>query len=1172
MPGRQKYNFYAVSNGRDVGIYTNWPQAGDSVLGYANAKYKGYITYDEAKLAMESSGFEDFNVFDGQNTYSKLEYEENKQAINTTETHELNEKNQSPNINERVASASSNINENKMTIPTAPGRGEGETFATVYIDGSCIGNGAQSAIAGYGVYWGEDHPWNGSFSLSVEDGPTNNKAELKAAIKAIEIAHANNIERLEINSDSKYVVLGVTQWSKQWIRNGWKNSSGDAVKNKQEWIELLNLANDERMKILWKHIPGHKGIPGNEAADKLALKGATSQTADQKNIHISHDENKDQQESSTAAINVCQDKIKNRQPSNHTVTDRKILHFNHEENSNQHDHQSPQPKILIIPKKTEQQNNKDIKMVEVKLNVTPKKTVLIDHADTPVPGSINGSYIKDRKTNQQIPDVKKVKRDQQIHSDEDNQVFQIMKNMQAVLETVLLEIHQSKEEHQKYKQEVSKQLQAISSKQENFVEVLANIPEEVSNEVGKCIDRLINQRSTSAGTSVSLCTEQIGGIQAGISDLQRNINNKFNTFKSTIQKMEETCNKLKHDTEISDTAHRRHYDEIQLVSQQIYESMSDMKKENQKTRENITEIEKTLCALTEPGEFQLAKKPSTQDSNEKKNTAQQPNTPIFIEMEEDDAVTFPKTVTSSNSSVNTEIEQIIAETTKKTTENILKAPINDRERNENMPFVSTKKQKVYLIGDSIVGQINVPTLGKSTDTFVRRLKAPKIQDIKQYTNEMKDAKVIIVHTGINNLREKEDTTMCINSLIEILTGLKDASPDAKISVSKIIPVGDHDLSIEAAVFNATLEKKLQEVHNDISFIDHSNLSEQGQLIHDYYRHDNLHLSSRGVSVFGGNLKRNIIKLTVNNKHRDDERGTRNAEKDSLNMKQLARQNKDTRNTENALISRHRDSIRLVRQQNDSHRRGSGDLEKPQNHSRHEDYNDLGRRQSKTSYRYYDSSATQQKRTVNTYNDDISTQRNSSRRMEYNDSTERHNDTVYTDYIDLVDTVRQHNARRINHNDSLKRPYTRNTMYNDAVAQQSGTRLTAHHHTRHMDFDDYRERHNFTRHMESDDRQQQQYDAGRAHHQDYEKRYKNTWHRDKENSIGRRIETWHMNSDNSHVKHKFERNINSNDLVRRNEVTYCDNRDINCGRNDQRDYFKTRYDTRAYRREYDYARN
>lgn len=109
-------------------------------------------------------------------------------------------------------------------------------------------------------------------------------------------------------------------------------------------------------------------------------------------------------------------------------------------------------------------------------------------------------------------------------------------------------------------------------------------------------------------------------------------------------------------------------------------------------------------------------------------------------------------------------------------------------------------------------------------------------------------------------------------------------------------------------------------------------------------------------------------------------------------------------------------------------------------------------------------------------------------------------------------------------------------------------------------------------MESDDRQQQQYDAGRAHHQDYEKRYKNTWHRDKENSIGRRIETWHMNSDNSHVKHKFERNINSNDLVRRNEVTYCDNRDINCGRNDQRDYFKTRYDTRAYRREYDYARN
>ena len=51
-----------------------------------------------------------------------------------------------------------------------------------------------------------------------------------------------------------------------------------------------------------------------------------------------------------------------------------------------------------------------------------------------------------------------------------------------------------------------------------------------------------------------------------------------------------------------------------------------------------------------------------------------------------------------------------------------------------------RKQKVCLIGDSLVGQLNVPLLGKSTNSFVRRLKAPKIQDVEQYTAETKNAK------------------------------------------------------------------------------------------------------------------------------------------------------------------------------------------------------------------------------------------------------------------------------------------------------------------------------------------------------------------------------------------------------------------------------------------------
>lgn len=63
MPsGRQKYCFYAVTNGREVGVYTSWPQTGDSVVGFAQAKYKGYCTYSEAASAMLAAGFSEYTV------------------------------------------------------------------------------------------------------------------------------------------------------------------------------------------------------------------------------------------------------------------------------------------------------------------------------------------------------------------------------------------------------------------------------------------------------------------------------------------------------------------------------------------------------------------------------------------------------------------------------------------------------------------------------------------------------------------------------------------------------------------------------------------------------------------------------------------------------------------------------------------------------------------------------------------------------------------------------------------------------------------------------------------------------------------------------------------------------------------------------------------------------
>ena len=257
--------------------------------------------------AIQSDGIQEFNIFDGQNTFSTAKYEGNRGKVmnenqtSTFTTVDLNEKCLDSEVNSEISDDDEEINK-----------------VTVFIDGSCIGNGGQSAKGGYGVYFGDNHPWNGSFTIPAEGGPTNNKAELRAAMKAIQIGHENNVESLEINSDSKYVVLGVTQWSNQWIKKGWKNANGEAVKNKQEWEELLELTSNNKMAIKWNHVPAHSGIPGNEEADKLAVKGATQ------------------------SINVVEEKS-----TNHACN-----------SSKKNNSSNMEPKIIIVPKNTDKSNTR----------------------------------------------------------------------------------------------------------------------------------------------------------------------------------------------------------------------------------------------------------------------------------------------------------------------------------------------------------------------------------------------------------------------------------------------------------------------------------------------------------------------------------------------------------------------------------------------------------------------------------------------------------------------------------------------------------------------------------------------------------------------------------------------------------------------------------------------
>lgn len=99
-------------------------------------------------------------------------------------------------------------------------------------------------------------------------------------------------------------------------------------------------------------------------------------------------------------------------------------------------------------------------------------------------------------------------------------------------------------------------------------------------------------------------------------------------------------------------------------------------------------------------------------------------------------------------------------------------------------------------------------------------------------------------------------------MVEATRKLREKAPDAKLAVSKIIPVGEVEVAIDSTILNASCEKKLREIQNDIQFIDHSNLAEQGVPQKELYRQDMIHLSYRGVASFRNNIKR-IIDNSLN---------------------------------------------------------------------------------------------------------------------------------------------------------------------------------------------------------------------------------------------------------------------------------------------------------------------
>jgi ribonuclease HI len=140
----------------------------------------------------------------------------------------------------------------------------------IYTDGACKGN---PGPGGWGVLLrmgGHEKEMSGG-----EPDTTNNRMEMTAAIRGLNAL----IEpcAVDLYSDSKYVLDGMTKWIHGWQRNGWVNASKKPVRNADLWHDLIEAARPHTVK--WHWVRGHNGHPENERVDALASAAAAKVAA-----------------------------------------------------------------------------------------------------------------------------------------------------------------------------------------------------------------------------------------------------------------------------------------------------------------------------------------------------------------------------------------------------------------------------------------------------------------------------------------------------------------------------------------------------------------------------------------------------------------------------------------------------------------------------------------------------------------------------------------------------------------------------------------------------------------------------------------------------------------------------------------------------------------------------
>jgi ribonuclease HI len=134
----------------------------------------------------------------------------------------------------------------------------------LFTDGACSGNPGPGGWA----FILRDRKTGREIERSGgERKTTNNRMELTAVIEGLTTLARPS--RVDLYSDSQYIVNGLNSWMDGWKAKGWRRGRNQPLLNPELWRRLDELRQKHEIHPEW--VRGHSEHPENERCDKLAV-------------------------------------------------------------------------------------------------------------------------------------------------------------------------------------------------------------------------------------------------------------------------------------------------------------------------------------------------------------------------------------------------------------------------------------------------------------------------------------------------------------------------------------------------------------------------------------------------------------------------------------------------------------------------------------------------------------------------------------------------------------------------------------------------------------------------------------------------------------------------------------------------------------------------------------